>query len=213
MTACSQRTTTTFRYELCRAATAGVLETAGSTWLITIAVKYFQAGALAKAAVAGSGSLGLLLSPLLVSLVSALRWPVSLAAARLLALGCVAFLGVASLPVLPVFVVGSLLGMATSAAIIPLLTQMYQDNYPERVRGRLFSRTVMVRIACAAVVQQDRRRRFGGASGPSALAPIGVRVSPGRGGVLSLALSHRTDSSGRARRGETSASGDAVCAR
>jgi MFS family permease len=42
------------------------------------------------------------------------------------------------------------LGMTTAAAIIPLLTQMYQDNYPEQARGRLFSRTVMVRIAMAA---------------------------------------------------------------
>jgi hypothetical protein len=40
--------------------------------------------------------------------------------------------------------------MTTSAAIIPLLTQMYQDNYPEQARGRLFSRTVMIRIAMAA---------------------------------------------------------------
>jgi MFS family permease len=150
MTDSSQRTTTTFRYELCRSATAGILETAGSTWLLTIAVKHFQAGALAKASVAGSGSLGLLLSPLVVSLVSSSGWPVSLAASRLLSLGALSFLCTALVPILPVFVVGSLLGMATSAAIIPLLTQMYQDNYPERVRGRLFSRTVMVRIACAA---------------------------------------------------------------
>ena len=41
--------------------------------------------------------------------------------------------------------------MAASAAIIPLLTHMYQDNYPEKERGRLFSRTVMIRIAMAAV--------------------------------------------------------------
>ena len=53
-------------------------------------------------------------------------------------------------PSLPVFVVGSMIGMAASAAIIPLLTQMYQDNYPEKERGRFFSRTVMVRIAMAA---------------------------------------------------------------
>jgi hypothetical protein len=41
--------------------------------------------------------------------------------------------------------------MASSAAIIPLLTQMYQENYPENERGRLFSKTVMVRIASAAL--------------------------------------------------------------
>jgi MFS family permease len=150
MTEGSQRTRITFRYELWRAATAGILETAGSTWLLTIAVKHFSAGAMAKAVVAGSGSLGLILSPLVVSAVTAAGWPPSQAAARLLALGAISFFCTTLLPGLPVFVVCSLLGMTASAAIIPLLTQMYQDNYPERERGRLFSRSVMVRIAMAA---------------------------------------------------------------
>ena len=39
--------------------------------------------------------------------------------------------------------------MASSSAIIPLLTQIYQENYPERERGRRFSRTIMVRITVA----------------------------------------------------------------
>jgi hypothetical protein len=37
------------------------------------------------------------------------------------------------------------------ASIIPLLTQMYQDNYPGHERGRLYSRAFMIRIATAAV--------------------------------------------------------------
>jgi predicted MFS family arabinose efflux permease len=32
----------------------------------------------------------------------------------------------------------------------PLLTQIYQDNYPAQSRGRFFSRTMMIRIATAA---------------------------------------------------------------
>ncbi len=147
----SQRTRTTYLYELGRSATAGILETAGSTFLLTIAVKHFSAGALAKATVAGSGSLGLLLSPLVVSIVTSRGWPTSFAASRVVAIGAISFLLAALVPTLPVFIICSVLGMATSAAVIPLLTQMYQDNYPEKERGRLFSRTVMVRIAMAAV--------------------------------------------------------------
>ena len=41
--------------------------------------------------------------------------------------------------------------LAATAAVIPLLTQMYQENYPEHERGRLFSRAFMIRIATAAV--------------------------------------------------------------
>jgi MFS family permease len=145
------RTQTTYRFELLRAISAGILETAGSTFLLLIAVRYFSAGAFAKAAVAGAGSLGLMLSPSVVSLVSSTGWPTTTAAARVLALGAICFCMAFIVPGLLAFVLCSVLGMAASAAVIPLLTQMYQDNYPEKERGRRFSRTVMVRIAMAAV--------------------------------------------------------------
>ncbi len=146
-----QRTRTTYIRELWRAGAAGILETAGSTFLLTIAVRWFSAGATAKAIVATSGSLGLLLSPVVVALVTKARWRASEAAARILFLGAVSFLMAAAFPVLPVFAACSVIGMTASAGIIPLLTQMYQDNYPEKQRGRLFSRTVMIRIAMAAL--------------------------------------------------------------
>ncbi len=145
------RTRITFRFELWRSAASGVLETAGSTFLLLIALRWFDAGAFAKAIVAASGSVGLLCSPVIVSLVNGRGWPVSIAASRILAAGTVGFVLAAAIPVQAVFVVCSVLAMASSAAIIPLLTQMYQENYPEAERGRRFSRTVMVRIAMAAV--------------------------------------------------------------
>jgi len=147
----SPRTRTTYRHELWRAIAAGILETAGATFLLTIAVKSFHAGAFAKAVVAGAGSLGLLVSPAVVSMVTAARLSPSRAASRILAVGAGAFLLAAVVPGLPAFVVCSVIGMASTAAIIPLLTHMYQENYPEADRGRRFSRTVMIRIATAAV--------------------------------------------------------------
>ena len=145
-----QRTAQTYRNELWRAIAAGILETAGSTFLLLIAMRWFHAGAISKGLVAGGGSIGLMLSPVVVSMVSRAGVPASLAASRLLAVGAVCFLVIAAVEFLPVYVLGSMIAMATSAAIIPLLTQMYQDNYPERERGRRFARTVMIRIATAA---------------------------------------------------------------
>lgn len=150
MSESSLRTERTYFYELWRAASAGILETAGSTFLLTIAVKYFAAGAFAKGIVAGSGSLGLLVSPVVVAVVTSAGWPTSRAAARVLAIGALSFFAATILPGLWAFVLCSVLAMTTSSAVIPLLTQMYQDNYPERERGRRFSRTVMIRIAMAA---------------------------------------------------------------
>jgi len=147
----ADRTRTTFRHELWRAGTAGIIETAGTTFLLLIAVSWFEAGSVAKALVSGSGALGLLLSPVFVTLVASRHWRTTRAAACALLLGAGCFVLAAWQPRLPVFVICSVLAMATSSIIIPLVTQLYHDNYPSEVRGRLFSRTVMVRIATAAV--------------------------------------------------------------
>lgn len=149
-----ERTAITFRHERWRAVSAGILETAATTFLLLIAVKWFQAGATAKALVAGGGSFGLALTPIIVTQVARLGWPASIAASRLAALGAVAFATMAFFPILPVFVAGSVLAMAATAGAVPLFTHMYHDNYPERMRGQLFSSTVMIRIATTAVFSE-----------------------------------------------------------
>ncbi len=145
------RTQITFRYEHWRALCTGILEAAGSTFLLLIAVRGFQAGPVAKALVAGGGSVGLLLAPWLVSRVEASGWPVAKAASRLAAVGALSLGVMALVPVLPVYVLGCVVALTTASAAIPLLTQIYQENYPERERGRRFARTTMIRIAVAAI--------------------------------------------------------------
>ena len=148
------RTNLTYRCERWRAVTSGILETGGTTFLLLIAVKWFQAGATAKALVASGGSLGLLLTPLVVSFVQNTNWPSARAAAHFAAAGAACFLLMAMVPVVPVFVAGSVLALAASASAIPLLTQVYQENYPEAKRGQYFSRTVMIRIGVAALFSE-----------------------------------------------------------
>jgi hypothetical protein len=152
----------TYHYERWRAVAAGVLETAAHTFLLVIAVRSFAAGAIAKALVAGGGSMGLLVSPVVVSMVEKFGWPIARAAARLAAAGATAFLVMALAPVLPVFVLGSVLAMASSSAAIPLITQIYQENYPARDRGRRFSRTFMIRIGVAALFSDLAGRALSG---------------------------------------------------
>jgi MFS family permease len=146
-----QRTALTYRYEKWRALAAGVLETAGTTFLLLIAVRWFQAGALAKALVATGASVGLILAPVVVSQVERRQWPTARAAAWIAMVGAAAFSFSALFPVLPVFIAGAVVGLACASALVPLLTHVYQQNYPESRRGLLFSRTVMVRIAAAVV--------------------------------------------------------------
>ena len=145
----------TYRYERRRAVASGILETAGNTFLLLVVVRWFiDAGPTAKALVAGGGSAGLFISPLVVSAVARLGWKTSIAASRLAMCGAACFLIMAAIPVLPVFVVGSILGLTASAAAIPLLTQIYQENYPAAERGHLFSRTFVIRIGTAALFSE-----------------------------------------------------------
>lgn len=150
----ADRITLTYRLELRRALAHGVLEAAGSTFLLLIAVRWFQAGAFAKAMVAAGGSVGLMLTPVVVSQVARLGWPAAQAASRLALVGAVVFLGMALVPWLPVYVAGSVITMAAASTAVPLMTQIYQDNYPDDRRGKLFSRAVMVRIATAALFSE-----------------------------------------------------------
>ena len=145
-----ERTARTYRYEKWRALASGIIETAGTTFLLLIAVRWFHAGSLAKALVATGSSVGLLLAPVVVSQVERAQWRTARAASWIALVGALSFFVMALVPVLEVFVCGAMVGMACSSALVPLMTQVYQDNYPEARRGLLFSRTVMVRIAAAS---------------------------------------------------------------
>lgn len=165
-----ERTAQTYRLEKWRALSAGVLETAATTFLLLIAVRWFHAGSFAKALVAAGSSVGLLLAPAVVSLVERRQWPTARASSWIAMLGAGAFVVTALFPVLPVFAAGAVLGTACTATLVPLMTHVYQQNYPETRRGLLFSRTVMVRISAAVVFGELAGRWLSppgdGASGP-----------------------------------------------
>lgn len=142
----------TYRYESWRALSSGVLEAASGTFLLLFAVRWYAAGSVAKAVVAGGTSCGLLVSPLVVWIVARTRITTSQAASRIFFAGAGCMLLAALLPSLPAFVLGTTAGLIASSACVPLVTQIYQENYPAETRGRIFSRTFMIRIATAAVV-------------------------------------------------------------
>ena len=126
-----ERRAITYRYERWRALSSGIIESAGTTFLLTLAVRAYDSGALWKAAVAGGSSLGLLLTPVVVSVVTKRGWAPSQAASRLFFVGALAFLISAAFPFLPLFALASMLAMAAGASAIPLFTHIYQVNYPE----------------------------------------------------------------------------------
>jgi MFS family permease len=136
----------TFKFDNWRAVSAGIVESASGTFLLLIAVRWFHANEWAKGLVATGGSVGHLFAPLVVSFVEKRGWKTADAAARLCAVGAVAFFVSAAVAIVPVFVAGGIVGMATASAIIPLMTQVYQENYADKERGRKFGWTLMIRI-------------------------------------------------------------------
>ena len=140
----------TLRMERFRAVSSGIVETAGSTFVLLFAVQHLNCGATEKAFLSAGGSLGLLLTPLV------LHWSGQRGIKSATAAGCVHlagaifFLLAALIPHPIAYVAACVLALTSTAASIPLMTQIYQDNYPAKDRGRLFSSTNMIRIAVSA---------------------------------------------------------------
>ncbi len=158
--ASNQRTARTYHQEKWRSVCTGILDTAANTFLLLIAVRSFHAGAWAKAFLASGASVGLLMSPFVVHLAQKRGWPACLAVPRAMWLGSCACVIAAITPLAwtSVYVTAGILAVASVTASIPLMTQVYQDNYPPEARGRFYSRTVMLRIAASIL--------FAGLAGP-----------------------------------------------
>jgi hypothetical protein len=153
----AERTAVTYRAEKWRAVFTGILETGQATFLLLIAVRWFHAGPTAKALLVAGQSIGLICGPLVVNLTQRFRWPVAHAAAGMVALGALGMGLALAVPQMHAFIAGSMLATFAMAAIVPLMTQVFHENYPAATRGSLFSRAFMVRIAFAVVFSQ-----FGG---------------------------------------------------
>lgn len=144
-------TRTTYRFDRLRSIPAGMLESAGSTFLLLIAVQAYQAGATEKALIAAGGNIGMLVTPVVVQSVERYGWRTSSAAAFIAMLGSIFFFVPAVIPTLSVFVFCSVVAVSCTQALIPLLIQVYQDNYPPRIRGQYYSRALVIRVAVSAV--------------------------------------------------------------
>ncbi len=146
-----KNTLITYRYEQWRSLAAGVIETAGTTFLLLIVVRHFEASPTAKGIVATGASVGLLISPFVVYVVQRLKYTATTGASRVAYFGALCFLLASLVPWLPVFLIATLLGIAGVGGSAPLYTQLYQDNYPDEKRGQLFSRHILLRILIAGL--------------------------------------------------------------
>jgi len=141
----------TFALDLGRAVPQGCVDTVVTTFAVFIAERYFSSSAAVKVFLIASPSAGMLASLLLVQWVRRLGWSVNrvtgivwTGAACAFALSAIMWNSQAAF----VAGVGSALFFLSFGS--PLISQIYQNHYPNRMRGRLFSISGMARGFAAA---------------------------------------------------------------
>lgn len=137
--------------DLLRAVPMGVLLPLETSILLTIAIKQFDASALAKGVIAAAAGVGLLLSPVVTAAARRSGRPVMAVAGAIALLGAIGYV-VGTLGALALFVAGAVVGVAAPNAIYPLLTLTYERNFPASERGRRVGWGMSLRVGIAAVV-------------------------------------------------------------
>jgi MFS family permease len=141
----------TFTNDCLRQLFVGFLDTGSKTFFLLIIVRQFSASDLFKSLVSVPSSLGMTLSILLLPLLArfAHRKNIWLATARVITGIC--FLIAAWKPSLQTYVFWVVLGSLPSVIVYPLLTTLYNENYPRRIRGQLYAWASMVNMGSGAI--------------------------------------------------------------
>ena len=148
-----ERERQTFRLERWRSIGMGVLETANSTFLILIAERWFNSGPGMKSVLQASGSVGMLLTPLVLIWAAKRAGGAGKSAARLFLAAALFVLLAACAPGKDpaLYVWGCLAAFVCVAAASPLFASIYEANYRADRRGDLFSRNVVIRILASVL--------------------------------------------------------------
>jgi MFS family permease len=136
----------TQRRERVRGALYGTIRTVHRGIVLVLAIRVFEAGQIEKGLLAGSFTFGLLLTPFILHFTNRLALPVSRAAFYLFSASAVSFIFAALLPGFPAYFLGMLFGLGFAAATAPLITALWRQNIPTRLRGQLFSRVAFLGI-------------------------------------------------------------------
>lgn len=141
----------TFCLELLRSFPQGMIETAGTTFMMFIAIQVYHVPDWMKMAIVASASVGLLLSLFAVQLIRRIGCSVNTGA---VVVWCCASLGFAmaavSGPSAALYLAGVFTASMMLALGVPLMAQIYRKHYSNKARGRLFSLAGMVRAIVAA---------------------------------------------------------------
>lgn len=135
--------------DLARSVPIGILTPLESAVFLTIAVQRFDAPGWARGLIAAASGVGLLLSTVVTAYARRVRAPSMTVASWAIAAGAVAF-AAASSGSLAAYVVGVVVGVAALNMSVPLLTAVYEANFPAAERGRRVGRGLALRVVVSA---------------------------------------------------------------
>ena len=142
----------TFRLELLRSIPQGVIETAGTTFAMYVAIRVFDAPVSVKILIAVASSIGLLLSLFSVQLVRRLGYSVNIASMVVWSLAALGFMVSAMASQWQMlYMIGVCIAAIMMTLGVPLMSQIYRKHYSNEVRGRLFSYGGGVRASSSAL--------------------------------------------------------------
>ena len=129
----------TLAFDSIRSFAFGILETGPKTFFLLIAVRHFGAGDAVKTLVSLPQAFGLIAALLVISYLARLPVRRNLVAAAALVLAAAGFFAAAGASSLIWHVLWLIPASATGAVTLPLYTAIIKENFPARLRGRLFA--------------------------------------------------------------------------
>lgn len=121
------------------------------TFVLMVLVRWFHGTALDKSIVAAAAQGGLLLSPLMLFTSRRLGWASPKILSTVIALSSIAFFGAACAPTRELFVIFTTVGVLLPATATPLITSIFNNNYPANRRGQLFAQNQSIRIGTSII--------------------------------------------------------------
>ena len=141
----------TLVFDSIRSFAFGILETGPKTFFLLIVVRQFGAGDTVKTLVSLPQAFGLIAALVVVAYLGRVPVRRNLVAAAAMALAALGFGAAATASSLTWHVLWLIPAAATGAVTLPLYTAIIRENYPARLRGRLFAVTMVLAMLGSAL--------------------------------------------------------------
>ena len=145
------RARVTLRNDLSRSLFWGIVEAGYHSVALLVAIRYFQASDGAKSLIACGASIGFLLAPLFLLVISRSGMTASRACALCMAGAALGTLSAAMTHQVWVYTLGFMFSLILVAQVPSLMVHVYSRNYPPGERGKRLSGNLMIAAGTGAV--------------------------------------------------------------